>query len=157
MTFETAVLPSSPRAIATTSTRSFLWNFAGSRNARNGGDVSTAKRCQVEPRRTANATLTGAVPATVAEEAQRFDSVSPTRASFGGDGGAVQPALVPDVDPVGAERAEALRREREVERPGHGEERHARTVLRELLAVAGQLTEPGGRLVERRVAAGVAG
>ncbi len=78
-------------------------------------------------------------------------------AQLASPGGAVQPALVPDIDPVDAERAKALRREREVERPGHGEERHARTVLRELLAVAGQLTEPGGRLVERRVAAGVAG
>src|SRR5712691_6848850 len=76
-TDDTAVVPSSPRAIATTLTRSFLWNLAGSRNARYGGDVSTARRRHADPRRTANATLTGALPATVAEAAQRLVSSSP--------------------------------------------------------------------------------
>ena len=40
----------------------------------------------------------------------------------------VQAALVPQARTVDAERAKALGAEREVERPGHGEERHARTV-----------------------------
>src|SRR5439155_25228067 len=69
-TFDTAVRPSSPRAIATRLTCSFGLNFAGSRNARYGGSGSTARRSQVLSRRTANATLTGAPAGTRAVTVQ---------------------------------------------------------------------------------------
>src|SRR3989440_9880420 len=42
---------------------------------------------------------------------------------------AMQAALMPHVRAIDAERAKALRREREVERPGHGNVRHSRTVV----------------------------
>src|SRR2546423_2008331 len=47
---------------------------------------------------------------------------------FASADGAVEPALVPHRRPVDPERAKALGCEREIEWPGHGEERHARTV-----------------------------
>ena len=65
-----------------------------------------------------------------------------------------------DLDVATRERAEALGAEHEVERSGHGEERHARTV--DTTSAVGadllrQLAEPRRRLVERRVARARAG
>src|SRR3954469_14289590 len=83
-TAELAVLASRPRAIATTLMCSLRLNFAGSMNPRNGGDVSTSSRCHApDARRATNATLTGALPATVADAAQRFVSASPATRSLG--------------------------------------------------------------------------
>src|SRR6478672_10312086 len=83
-TAELAVLPSRPRAIATTLMCSLRLNFAGSMNPRNGGDVSTSSRCHApDARRTTNATLTGAAPPTVADAAQRFVRASAFTRSFG--------------------------------------------------------------------------
>jgi hypothetical protein len=64
-TADTDARPSRPRATATTWTRSRRRKSAGDRNARYGGESSTATRVQRVDlsRRTANATLTGARPA----------------------------------------------------------------------------------------------
>src|SRR5256885_13933982 len=79
------MLPSNPRAMAITSTCSCGRNLAGSMNPRKGGEVSTSRRCHaVAPtRRKANATLTGALPDTVAAAATRLLRSSGRTTSLG--------------------------------------------------------------------------
>src|SRR5919107_5581705 len=87
MAFDAATLPSSDRAAAASSTRSFLRNFGGSRNARYGGESSTARRRHApRPRLTANVTLTGTLPRAVALTTQKFDRSSPRTVTRGADG-----------------------------------------------------------------------
>src|SRR5262249_5662310 len=66
----------------------------------------------------------------------------------------VQSSFVPLRRAVGPENAEALGREREVERPGHGEERHARTVVGRLPRCSEPVLEAPDVLLELLVAGG---
>src|SRR5438034_6737228 len=100
--------PSSASTTAATCTRSFFLNFAGSMKPRYGGDVSTdSLRHFDEPARlTANATLTGAVPPTVAVAVQRFVNGSAFTVSFGCVGAgdeAVAPAFSSSAPIAGTE------------------------------------------------------
>jgi inner membrane transporter RhtA len=84
-TLEATTPPLDERATATTWTRSFLRNRAGSRKPRNGGESSTSMRRQAPPpRRTANVTLAGSRVGSDALRAKRVESESGAAVSLGG-------------------------------------------------------------------------